>query len=134
MTTHDHPGFEPPADYTDPTGRPIDHALLGQFIGAAYDGCTSCQDALMTLLIQDSDTTARLVELACIATHTLFGGLPANMTNDDAPGPAAPEFRRLARAGLDGGNPILFEDCARMTPKQRRAAANTAADLVVGHL
>lgn len=47
-----------------------------------------------------------------------------------APGVAAPEFRQLARAGLDGDNAAM---CATMTLPQRRGA-NTAADLLIGQL
>ena len=133
-TDHQHAGFEIPTDYTDPAGRTINHDLLGQFIGAAYDRCTSCQDAHLTLMVEDAATTARLVELACVATASAFGGLPASMTDDAAPGPSSPEFRRLARAGLDGNNDTMFAECAAMTITQRRAAANTAAGTLVGHL
>lgn len=131
---HDHGGFEVPADYTDPAGRPVDHALLGQFVGAAFDGCTSCQDALLTLLTEDAPTTARLVELACVVTHAALGGLPANMTTPGVPGLCSPEFRTLAAAGVDGNNAAMFAACERMTAGQRREAANSAADIVVGHL
>lgn len=129
---HSHPGFEVPD--SDSAGRPVDHALLGKFVGAAFDGCTSCQDTLLTLMVEDAVTTARLVELACVSTQSLLGGLPANMTDEDAPGPAAPEFRRLARAGVDGANTAMFDDCAGMTSTERRAAANTAADILIGQL
>jgi hypothetical protein len=107
---HDHAGFEIPATLAGPLGRPVDHDLLGRFVGAGFDGCTSCQDALLTLMVEDPDTTARLVELACVATHGALGGLPASMTDDDAPGLAAPEFRRLARAGLDGANDAWWRE------------------------
>lgn len=133
-TDHTHPGFEIPDDLGDPLERPVDHTLLGQFVGAAYDGCPSCQDALLTLVIDDTATTARIVELACVATHSALGGLPASLTEDNTPGPATPEFRRLARAGLDGANTAMFDQCAQMSPTQRRNAANTAADILIGHL
>lgn len=131
---HDHGGFEVPAGYADPAGRPVDHALLGQFVGAAFDGCTSCQDALLTLLTEDAPTTARLVELACVATHAALGGLPANMTTPGVPGLCSPEFRTLAAAGADGNNAAMFAACEQMTAGQRREAANSAADIVVGNL
>jgi hypothetical protein len=131
-TSHAHEGFEIP--YDDPAGRPVDHKLLSQFTGAAFDGCTSCQDALLTLIVEDAATTGRLVELACVATSAALGGLPAALTDPDARGLAAPEFRHLARAGLDGANDQMFAQCAQMTSAQRRAAANTAADILIGHL
>lgn len=130
---HTHGGFEIPAG-ADPLGRSIDSVLLSKFMGAAFDGCTSCQDTLLTTMTEDPATTARLVELACVATNEMFGGLPASMTDDSAPGLASPEFRRLARAGLDGANASMWEQCVEMTPAERRAAADTAADLVIGHV
>lgn len=80
---HEHDGFAIPLDYVDPAGRAVDHRLLGEALSAAFDGCDSCQEALLTLVAEDSSTTARLVELACIATHESLGGLPATMTEGD---------------------------------------------------
>lgn len=134
QSDHQHADFEIPDTAADPAGRPVDHDLLGRLVGAAFDGCTSCQDAHLTLAVEDAATTARLVELACVATQAAFGGLPASMTNDTAPGPSSPEFRRLARAGLDGANDAMWTACAAMNPTQRRAAANTALDTLIGHL
>jgi hypothetical protein len=131
MTGHTHDEF--PVDLPDSLGRPVDGRLLGQFISAAFDGCTSCQDALLTLLVEDAATTARLVELACVATQGILGGLPASMT-DEGEGLSSPEFCRLARAGVDGGNDVMWRACGRMTIVERRAAANTAADTLVGIL
>jgi hypothetical protein len=129
---HAHAGFE---HGPDRYGRPVDGELLGQFTGAAFDGCTTCQDALLTRIVDDPPTCARLVELACVATHGAFGGLPASMTDETSTdGVTSPEFRRLAHAGLDGANDAVFALCAQMTVAERRAAANTAADLLVGHL
>jgi hypothetical protein len=126
--------FGIPAGFADPLGRPVDSRLLGEFIGAAFDGCAGCQDALLTVITGDPATTARLVELACVATHDALGGLPASLTDETAPGMAGPEFRALAHAGLDGENDAMFALCASMTVAQRRAAADTAADILVGHL
>ncbi|MFE9413901.1 hypothetical protein ACFYN0_34725 [Streptomyces sp. NPDC006704] len=133
-SAHAHQGFEIPDDFQDLGGRPVDHAMLGELIGAAYDGCTSCQDPLLTLLVEDPTTTARLVELACVSTHAMLGGLPASMTHEGVPGPSNAEFRRMARAGLNGENAAMFRACEQMSPTERRAAANTALDTVVGQL
>ena len=130
--THAHEGFEIPDDFQDPGGRAVDHAMLGSLLGAAMDGCTSCQDPLLTLLVEDPDTTARLVELSCVATHGMLGGLPSSMTDPTVPGPSSPEFRRLAAAGLDGANDAMWQACKDMSPTERRAAANTALDQLVG--
>lgn len=132
--THRHEDFGFPDSYSDPSGRPVDHRLLGALIGASMDGCTSCADPLLTLLTEDPISTARLVELACTSMQTVLGGLPPSMTKDGVPGLSTPEFRALARAGLDGENDMMFTACAAMTPAERRAAANTALDTVVGTL
>lgn len=129
---HRHDDFEIPAGFADPAGRTIDHGLLGQYVSAAFDRCTSCQDAMLTLMTEDSVTTARLVELACIAVHEELGGLPASLTDEDASGLSSTEFRQLAGSGIDGANEAMFARCEQMTPTQRRAAANTATDLLIG--
>jgi len=131
---HEHDGFEIPFDYVDPAGRAVDHRLLGDFVGAAVAGCSSCRDALLTFVAEDSPTAARLVELACIATRELLGGLPATMTEEHAGGPIGLEFRRLAGTGVDGANSAMFTACARMSSEQRRAAAATAAGILVAQL
>ncbi|MCY0939717.1 hypothetical protein [Streptomyces sp. H34-S4] len=76
-----------PDDTTHPgsENRRIDNRLLGQVVGTAMDGCTSCQGPLLTLLAEDAATTAHVVELACIAVHQTYDGLPASMTTDIPP-------------------------------------------------
>jgi hypothetical protein len=133
-TDHDHAGFETPDTFTDPMSRPVDYDLLGRFVGAAFDGCTACQGPLLTSIVQDAATTARLVELACVATQDVLGGLPPGMIDGDAPGLESAEFRRLARTGLDGANDSMFKACDQMTFDERRAAVDTAADILIGHL
>ncbi|MFE3206508.1 hypothetical protein [Embleya sp. NPDC059237] len=130
---HAHGGFGMPPE-NDAGGRPVDHVLLGSLVGAAMDGCVSCQDPLLTLLVEDPVTTSRVIELACIATQRAFGGLPASMTEDDVPGLSHPAFRRAARAGLDGANDALFATVGAMSPGDRRGAANTAIDTLAGFL
>lgn len=129
-TNHAH-AFGITPGHADPEGRAIDYDLLDQFVGAAVDGCTPCQDAHLTLLVDDAPTAARMVELACVATHQQFGGLPSAMTHD-GPGPNL-EFRRLARVGVDGARVAMFDTCAAMTPAERRAAVNSATDYLIGY-
>lgn len=133
MGNHDH-DFGLPEGYTDPFGRENagDVALLGRFLGAAFDGCTTCQDAELTLVASDPATCARLVEVACIAVAGQFGALPRSMFDPDAPGLTVPEFRQLASAGADGNHVAMYELCGRMRPTARRAAANSAADTLIG--
>ncbi|GGM63965.1 hypothetical protein GCM10012275_38160 [Longimycelium tulufanense] len=133
--THEHAAdFIAGADQRPPgpDGQQINYDLIGELIGAAFDGCTSCQDVAITLVVEDAATCARLVELACVAVAGTLGGLPANLTSNRAPGLASPHFRRLARVGFDGHNHRLYVECAQMIPSRRRDAANTAVDLLVG--
>jgi hypothetical protein len=131
---HQHAGFTPPPGYADPAARQVDHELLGRLVGAAFDSCPSCQDAHLTLCVEDPAATARLVELACVGVQQALGGLPGNLISPARPGLASLEFRKLARAGLDGSNDELFRACERLTIAERRAAANTALDLLTGLL
>lgn len=126
--------MEIPPDFEDPDGRQVDHALLGRLMGAAYDGCRECQPPLVDQVIEDADTSARFVELGCLMVAEQLGGLPAFLTDPDAPGLASREFRQLAAAGVDGQNAAMWEACRAMTPEQRRAAVDSALDLLVGSL
>lgn len=134
MSTHDH-DFPAPENYVDPNGREgVDIALLSRFMGAAFDACTTCQDAELTLIVSDPPTCARLVELACTDMAAQFGGLPASVLNPSAPSVLSREFRELAQAGVDGNNDALHAACAAMKPTQRRKAANDAADRLVASI
>lgn len=125
MSGHEHE-FPLPDSHQEPTGADI--RLLASVIGAAFDGCTSCQDAELTRLVLDPVTTARLVELACLAVQSALGGLPAILTAAGGQDP----FARLAAAGLDGRNAEMFALCDAMAEAERRAAANRGLDLIIG--
>ncbi|PJN36701.1 hypothetical protein CG747_32815 [Streptomyces sp. CB02959] len=116
-----------------PGGWQADSKLFEDLTGAAFEGCMSCQDVLLTLLVEDAVTTARLVELACGAIIDLEGDLPASQIDPDVPGKASPEFRRLARAGLGKSTDGMYRECGQMSSPERRAAANTALDTLVGY-
>jgi hypothetical protein len=132
-TSHDH-DFPVPPGYRDPEGRQVDDALLGQLVGAAWDGCGPCQAQHLAALAEDHASTAHLVELACVGTMAAVGGLPRDMTDDEAPGMASPEFRRLARAGVGGRNEWMFRESAQMPVAERLRAANSALDIIVGYM
>src|SRR5918998_223019 len=131
---HEHAPFEVSAHPADGSGRPVDRELLGRFIGAGFDGCARCRNALLALMAEDAATTVRLVELACVAIHHAFAGLPLSVVDSQAPGPGAAAFRCVVHAGLGGAHAAMLRECDRMTPGQRRAAAETAADLLIGEL
>ncbi|MFD8386153.1 hypothetical protein ACFV2X_47935 [Streptomyces sp. NPDC059679] len=120
-------------DAPQPGGWQADSKLFEDVTGAAFEGCASCQDAALTLLVEDAVTTARLVELACGAIINVEGDMPASQVDPDAPGGASPEFRRLARAGLGKTTDGMYRECAQMNATERRAAANTALDTLVGY-
>lgn len=130
---HMHAGF--PGDGHDPYGRGVDTALLGHLVGAAFDACTPCQTDLMAAAADHAPTAARLVELACSATHQTLGGLPDNLTDPDRlDAVASVSFRQLASAGLDGYNERLYDLAADMDLSDRAAAIRTALDVLVGVL
>jgi hypothetical protein len=134
MSEHHHSEFEEIlAAYPEHAGRPVDQELLGQFIGAAFDRC-SCQEMLLARMVEDPATTARLIELTCLTTQVAFGGLPAYLIEDGVPGPASSEFRQLGRASLDGTHTTRFIVCEQMASSQRRDAAHTATDILIGNL
>ena len=130
--THAHRGWSLDA-VPQPGGWQADSKLFEDVTGAAFERCASCQDAALTLLVEDAVTTARLVELACGVIIEVEGDVPASQVDPDAPGEASPEFRRLVRAALGETTDGMYQECAQMTPTERRAAANTALDTLVGY-
>lgn len=132
--THEHTLFEVPEDFADPLGRTgIDYPAMGRLMSAAFDGCTTCQEAMLSPMAEDAKTTARVIEFVCGMIAGIFGGLPVNLHRDHPGALASPQFRTLARAGMDGHSERMFAACAEMDPNDRRAALNTALDLFVGY-
>ncbi|GLW54690.1 hypothetical protein [Kitasatospora phosalacinea] len=78
-------------------------------------------------------TTARLVELACGAIIELVREMPSALTDPGVPGAAGPEFRRLARGGQGATTDGVYRACELMTTPERRGAANTTLDTLVGY-
>lgn len=133
--SHDHSdGFEP--DNRPFGGHPVNGGQLVELLGAALDGCTSCQDPLITLMVEDPTTTARMVSLACVAFHEQYGGLPKGLTDPERENAmASREFRLLAAAGVDqeeNTDSELWKVSSAMTLAERRAALNSALDLLAG--
>ncbi|WP_030237528.1 hypothetical protein [Streptomyces sp. NRRL S-350] len=113
------------AQDTDPADQQI-----AELLGAAYEGCTSCQDGQLTLITTSASATARLVLLALELTVQRLGLVPSELTVDAVPGRAALPFRRLARTSPDPAQ--MLRTCEGLLPGPRRAAANTAIDIAVG--
>ncbi|RAJ44033.1 hypothetical protein K388_07396 [Streptomyces sp. KhCrAH-43] len=67
-------------------------------------------------MVEDPATSARTVELACVAIQSMFGALPQSMTAERGP-------REYG---------AIFRECERMTPVQRRATVNTAMNTLIG--
>lgn len=130
---HAHDGFEVPAEFAGPAGAEGGR-VVGRLVGAAFDGCQSCQAVLLGQMAGDAGATARLVELACLMIDGMAGGLPANLTDPAVPGLASAEFRQLAAAGADGANQRMYALAGEMTRSQRRAAADSAVDILTGAL
>ncbi|WP_331765103.1 hypothetical protein [Nocardia sp. NBC_01388] len=131
MTDHGHKGFEiAPGKLAG-----ADTVLIGQLVGAAFDECPSCQEALLTLVAQDAPTTAQLVELACVAVNDTLGGIPVDLVDTadtDSPVPLA--FRELALSFMDGDPAPLHAHSAVLPATERHAAARTATALFVGEM
>ncbi|MFC5252979.1 hypothetical protein [Streptomyces nigrescens] len=134
MGTHQHDPVELPGGSTDSDGRPVDQQLLGELMAAAIKGCTGCVDRLLGKVAADSVCVARLVEVSRLTALRVYRGeLPSFMTDDDdGSGPSSTELRRLVRA-VTAAEP-LFEECEQLTVAERRSAASTALELLVGHL
>ncbi|AYF78174.1 hypothetical protein D7D52_34965 [Nocardia yunnanensis] len=131
---HEHDGFG--GLLAGLAGGGVDVVLLGQLVGAAFEECPSCQEALLTLVAEDAPTTAQLVELACVAVReTLRGYLPADLVDtDETDSPVPIGFRRLARASLDSDTATVNALCAGLAATERHAAARTATALFVGEM
>lgn len=145
--SHGHYTFGMPDGYQDPLGREgIDYSAIHRAMSACYDGCQPCEEQLLAQIMQDAPTAARLVEIACVtmqrvtgrklspAVQGLFGGLPTNLYKPDVAGEASQPFRQLARAGLGGHTDRMWAECEQMSPDDRRAAIDTALDLLIGYL
>ncbi|MBF6301195.1 hypothetical protein IU459_27155 [Nocardia amamiensis] len=128
---HTHSGA--PVD-VDPFGRDVDAGLLGQLVGAALDGCQPCQRELIAAVADHAPTSARVVELACIGLQDALGGVPPSAYIDDDSSSFVPQFRALARTGLDGANDAMWTAAAAMTPAERAAAIDCALDTLIGLL
>lgn len=102
---HHHDLVRIPDAHVDPAGRPVNHQLLAQFLGAVLKGCDTCAEATLALLAADSVTVARLVELACVSTRGYFGGLPDTITNN--------RHAQRAGGGVPGARALRARRCGQ---------------------
>jgi hypothetical protein len=136
---HRHDRVALPAQCADPAGRPVDHQLLAQLLGAILDECGLCTELLLVMLAEDALTTARLVELCCISAReqhdTTSPHTAPDIFGDTTPLPAQiTQFLELTQAGLSSGSAALERRCREITPNQRRAVASYAMTVLVDQL
>ncbi|MEU8543061.1 hypothetical protein AB0C52_24265 [Streptomyces sp. NPDC048717] len=133
MGEHEHKQVALPGGPVDSEGRAVNEPLLAALTGAAVSGCTECVQRLLDEAAAEPACVARLVEVArLIAIRTNRGELPGFMTDSDTSGPVGPEFKRLVRA-VTAAEPVTVV-CEQMTGAERRSAAGTAIEMLVGQL
>ncbi|WP_280411349.1 hypothetical protein [Nocardia asiatica] len=133
MNDHGHAGFEVPRGKL--TGD-VDSVLLSQLVGAAYDKCPSCEEALLPLIAESAPTTAQLVERACVAVVKTLGGIPVDLVDTANVGSPVPMgFRQLASAMVNGIDPsAITAQCEGLPVADRCDTARTATALLVGEI
>lgn len=141
---HKHAGFEFPHEPASPYGIPgmIDTGPLGLLMGAAFDKCLPCQDIALDQLAGNPAAATRLVEILGTTMQETLGGLPGNMTDDDAYRADAnhPALRATFRAFLDGAGEYEvnrqagYEVIAVLSPAERRAMCDNVTDTLIGLL
>ncbi|WP_405842568.1 hypothetical protein OG528_29830 [Streptomyces platensis] len=134
MGAHEHGPVELPGGPVNGEGRAVNEPLLAALTGAAVNDCAGCVEQLLDEVAAEPACVARLVEVNRLTAMRLHSGeLPGFMTDDDDPsGPAALEFKRLVRA-VTAAEPVT-EVCEQMTAAERRAAAGSAIEMLVGQL
>lgn len=130
-----HEGFPFPPDVQ---GRPFNLELLGALMGAALHppvGCLPCQAARLDDIAADADTFTRLAAVGAMMVADTAGGIPGPLL-DPAAGRVPPLLARLWAAGADQpeADEAMYGIAAAATPDERRAAASSLLDIIVGHL
>ncbi|MGG2463727.1 hypothetical protein ACO0M4_28680 [Streptomyces sp. RGM 3693] len=126
--------FVPPSELRPDLPTRADTALLDQLFYATVDECHECRSRLLDRVAGDVWTTRKLIDWACLITSETYGGLPAELVDDDASAdsvfrPSA-TFRRLAAQYHNPGpTNAIYDAC---TAAERREAADTAVALVDG--
>lgn len=117
------------AHHDDPQafpGRPADTGLILSFLDACIDHDQPGQAEHAAAISADAWTTARLAEMAAVATQEQLGGLPDSLTDGGTP------LAVLLGAGLDGQRAVMWDRAAEMPATDRRAAVEQAGDLLTG--
>lgn len=129
-TAHSHDPFpidSLPDEITD--GHKIDKKLIGDYVGAAYEGCRACQEATRRYINANPNNVAVLVYIACNMIDDTVGGLPPSVLDKGDP------FGRLAAAGVQAeASGPLFDMAAEMSIDERGQASDTAMDTIIGYL
>src|SRR5262245_38181467 len=138
MMSHRHEGFSILPETLTGLGSvgstaQVDTVLIGQLVGAAYEGCTDCRDSRLDRLRSDTPTTVRLVELACRALRSQLDGLPWRAVEPAVPVPTSPDLCHIV-VGFVPNECTLYEVVVRMDGDARRSTAATAVDIIVNDL
>ncbi|MDT0323051.1 hypothetical protein [Streptomyces millisiae] len=113
----------------------MDQELLAALTAASNAGCGTCRPFLLDKIADAPATLARLVTISCQVAASVLGELPSSVTGREGfLRPYGPEFERLVRVFEAGDGDEMFQQCARLTPTERRAAADAASDSLMGHL
>jgi hypothetical protein len=111
----------------------VDTGLIGQLVGAAYDGCAVCRDAGLDSLMTDPPTTVRLIELACRALRSQLDDLPWHTIEATVAVPVTPDLCCIA-AGFRPNRCGLYDVVVQMDGSARRSTAAAALDIIVNDL
>ncbi|MDX2680544.1 hypothetical protein [Streptomyces soliscabiei] len=129
--------FIPPSELRPDLETSADTALLDQLFYATVDECPDphCRPLLLDSVAADAGATRKLVDWALLIASEVYGGLPAELVDEDAAADTvfcpSPDFCRLA---TEHHNPRPASDAVYATydTAQRRQVADNAVALVDG--
>lgn len=128
--------FPPTADEEREHGAVV--GLVAQLYDATLDQCAQCRQQLLALAAQDPSTTGVLAGWARLTTSETYGELPwillEGAESADAPFQPSAAFRSIAAEynHLGLGPAGLYAVCDALSDDERRQAAETALEILVG--
>ncbi|MFJ8002703.1 hypothetical protein ACIQ7D_37360 [Streptomyces sp. NPDC096310] len=129
--------FVPPSELHSHLATKDDTALLDQLFYATVDECPdpNCRPLLLDRVAADATATRKLVNWACNIASEMYGGLPAELVDEDEAATTvfhpSPLFCRLAAEYHNPGS--AFDTVyATYETAQRRQVADNAVALVDG--